>query len=66
MFIGPFVEPFAEAQRDYRREQITAQFRRSQRPFHPRWPVGLTSPIRRRPRHTQAGRPAPQHATSIG
>jgi hypothetical protein len=63
MFIGPFVEPFAKAEQEYRREQIAAQFRRPQRPFHLRWPVGLTSPTRRRPRHTRAGRPAPQHVS---
>jgi hypothetical protein len=65
MYIGLFVLPLAEAQRDYRREQIAAQFRRSQRPLL-RWPVGLMSPIRRRPRGTRAGRPAPQHVTSLG
>jgi hypothetical protein len=66
MFIGPFVEPFAKAEREYRREQIAGHFRRSPRPLHLRWPVGPMSPIRRRPRHAQAGRPAPQCVTSIG
>jgi hypothetical protein len=61
-----FVQPFADAERDYRRAQIAAQFRRSPRTVHLRWPVGLISPSRRRRRHIPAGRPAPHHVTSIG
>lgn len=62
MFIGLFVEPFAKAEQEYRREQIAAQFR----PFHLRWPVGRMTPIWRRPRLAPAGRRPPQAVTSIG
>jgi hypothetical protein len=61
-----FIQPFADAERAYRREQITSQFRRSPRPFHLKWPVGLIGPNRRRPRHTPVNRPAPHHVTSVG
>jgi hypothetical protein len=60
-----FVQPFADAERDYRREQIAAQFRRSPRKVHFRLPLGLINPNRRRPRPTPAGRPAPHHVSSI-
>jgi hypothetical protein len=64
--ISLYMQPFSDAELDYRRERITADYRRAQRPFHLKWPVGLLSPNRRRPRHTPAARPAPHHATSIG
>lgn len=66
MMLGQTSQLFAMADLDYRRDRIAAEFPRSTRPFHLRWPVGLISPNRRRPRHTPATRPAPHHVTSIG
>jgi hypothetical protein len=54
----------AMADLDYRRERLAAQFKPSARPFHLRWPVGLLSPNRRRPRQTPVPKPSPHHVTS--
>jgi hypothetical protein len=53
----------AKADVDYRRERIAAQFRPSPRPFHLKWPVGLLSHGRRRPRPTSVPKPSPHHIT---
>jgi hypothetical protein len=64
--ISLYMEPFSEAELSYRRERIAADYRRTRAPFHLKWPVGLLSPNRRRPRPTSGPRPSPHHATSIG
>jgi hypothetical protein len=53
-----------QAELDYRRERIVADFPRTSGLFHLKWPVGLLSPQRRRPRYRPAARPSPHHATS--
>ncbi len=60
-----FVGPFASAEQAYRRDRIIAAYQRSPRRLHLKWPVGLLSPSRHRPRHLPTPKPSPHHATSI-
>jgi hypothetical protein len=53
-----------QAELDYRRERIAADFPRSSGRFHLKWPVGLLSPKRRRTRYLPAARPSPHHAAT--
>jgi hypothetical protein len=64
--LGQTNQSFAMADLDYRIDRIFNDFPSSPRPFHLKWPVGLLSWNRRRPRYPSAPRPAPHHATSIG
>jgi hypothetical protein len=63
--ISLFVQPFASAEQDYRRERIMAEYNRSPRRLHLKWPVGLLSPSRHRPRHLPSPKPSGHHATSV-
>jgi hypothetical protein len=54
----------ANAEVNYRRDRLMAVMHEARRPMKLRWPIGLISPRRRRPRFVSEPRPAPHHATS--
>ena len=60
--LGQTTELLALAEVNYRHERLAAEFARSPRTMHLKWPVGLLSPKRRtKAGHPSGLRPAPHH-----
>jgi len=60
--LGQTAELMALADVNYRHERLAAEFARSPRTMHLKWPVGLLSPKRRtKAGHPSGLRPAPHH-----
>jgi hypothetical protein len=65
--LGQTNQLMALAEVNYRHERFAAEFARSPRTLHLKWPVGLLSPKRRsKPRHPSGLRPAPHHMKATG